>query len=188
MCRYGLVASICRNRTRFSWQTVFMFHVQIAQPAGSQTNGVVLSPTQDGSTDCEDSHPDFTTSNSDHYQEDTMDMDEAGHGGNDIIPVHAENNILEMEDAEVGEQAIIPASTPSTGENRYACQAESADDNEMESHDGLDWKFVNGNVLIEGIKVSSASANDTIESASRKTKRDHGLIRKEATASRWEQS
>lgn len=112
--------------------------------------------------DGDDSHPDFTTFDDHHYQEDTMDMNEADHGGHDIIPVDAENKISEVKDAEGEEEAIVTASIPSIGENRTAGQAESADDNETAPHDGLKWKFVNGNVFIDGIKVSSASADDTI--------------------------
>ena len=111
--------------------------------------------------DGDDSHPDFTTFDDHHYQEDTMDMNEADHGGH-IIPVDAENKLPEVEHAEGEEEAIVTASTPSTGENRTAGQAKSPDDNEKAPHDGLDWKFVNGNVFIDGIKVSSASADDTI--------------------------
>lgn len=150
----------------------------IAQSVGSQTNGAVLSLIQGGNTDGENSHPGFTTFNDDHYQEDTMDMNVAEHGGDDIIPVDAENKLSEVEDAEDEEEAIVTLSTPSTGENRTADQAESADDNETASHDGLDWKFVNGNVFIDGIKVSSASAMIPSSVALRKTKRDNGLISK----------
>lgn len=61
----------------------------IAQSIGSQTKGVVLSLIQDSNTDGEDPHPDFTTFNDDHYQNDIMDMNEAGREGGDIIPVGA---------------------------------------------------------------------------------------------------